>query len=278
LEISVPPASTGLELLVFGSLQVRRGGSPQALDLGGRKPKQVLGILASARGGQVSKDRLIDLLWEDRPPRHPVAALENHVWVLRRHLDQGSLTPASSVVVRASGSYRLATERVRLDLDRFDGLVAAAERCGPQRCRPHLEAALALVRGEVFEDEPFAGWAVPLRETYRGRLQGVRLRAAEAAAAEGAAGEVVAHAGQVLEWEPWNERACRLLMEGLARLGERGRAVRAYEACRAALATELHLDPLPETTAVYELVRSGVLSADAASSGFPGWAAAGRGG
>ena len=84
-----PPGSPApVEVRMFGPIEVRAGShrlGPR--DFGGIKAKQVFELLLAARGHAVPKDRLVDLLWGADLPRHPLAALENHVSTLRRHLD-----------------------------------------------------------------------------------------------------------------------------------------------------------------------------------------------
>jgi DNA-binding SARP family transcriptional activator len=248
-----------MEILVLGELEVlgrsfRAGPS----DLGGRKPKQLLELLALARGQPVSKDALVDQLWTERRPRRPVAALENHIWVLRRHLGDAGAADGPFVVAE-SGTYRLAVQRLTLDLVRFDDLLQAAHGAAPAEARKHLTSALALVRGDLVADEPYADWAAPLREAYRVRVSSLQLDLAEAALVDDDAEDAVEHAGRVLDGEPLNERACRLTMLGLARRGERVRALRIFESFRATLRRELEIEPLTETRAVYEELRAGAV-------------------
>jgi SARP family transcriptional regulator, regulator of embCAB operon len=89
-----------MEISMLGPLAVRGPeGRAGPEDLGGRKPKQVLEILSAARGRLVPKEVLVDSLWGEQPPRHPIAALENHVWVLRCHLTDLVGVGAPSVIV-----------------------------------------------------------------------------------------------------------------------------------------------------------------------------------
>ncbi|WP_157041948.1 AfsR/SARP family transcriptional regulator [Nitriliruptor alkaliphilus] len=246
-----------MDVRAFGTLEL--GNQAHRLgpdDLGGRMPKQVLGLLLSARGHLMSKERLIDGLWADRLPRHPVAALENHVWVLRQHLREiaGDAWP---VVITVSQAYRFAVEQIEFDLDRFDALVAPTQDGDVARSRQRLEMALGLVRGELFEDEPYAEWAASLRVTYNARVSRVRLRLAEHALVQGDADAAVEQAGNVMEQEPLNERACQLRILGLARAGLRDQAVDVFEGFRRALHAELGLPPTAETFGVLESVRHG---------------------
>jgi SARP family transcriptional regulator, regulator of embCAB operon len=244
-----------MEILALGALEVRdHGGRLGPADLGGRKPKQVLELLVAADGKPAPKEQLIDRLWGEQPPRHPVPTLENHVWVLRRHLASVASEP---VVMAEAGAYRLAAKRVSLDLERFDALLHDTHSKSPSRSRAQLEQALGLVRGDVFEDEPYAEWALSLRETYRTKVRDARLQLAELALAASDLGTALEQAGVVVEEDALSERASRVLMHAHDQRGDRDRAVAVFDALRRRLWTELGVEPLPETVAVHAEVRRG---------------------
>jgi len=232
---------------MFGPIEVRAGShrlGPR--DFGGIKAKQVFELLLAARGHAVPKDRLVDLLWGADLPRHPHAALENHVSTLRRHL--GPWGPGPSLVVTGPGSYRLASERVDLDLDHFDDGITAAGQAGTRAARKLLAEALRVgARGEVLEDEPYPAWAEDLRRTYRARLLGVHLDAAEAALAERDARAAISHAAAATGLDPYAERAYRLAMVAHYALGDQRQALASYQRLRARLSKDLGLEPTPET-------------------------------
>jgi DNA-binding SARP family transcriptional activator len=247
-----------MEVQLLGPLVVVSAGprqlGPEAL--GGRKPKQLLELLALARGRPVPKDRLVELLWRDRPPRDPIAALENHVWVLRRHL-RDELADGRAVVVGEAGAYRLAAEHVRVDLDRFDALVSIARRSSGQQRRRALDEACSLDRGEVLADEPYADWAQATRETYAARVTSAHLDLAEAVLAEGEASAALGPAMTALQREPLSDRACRLVMRSFAELGDRARALRSFESFKHALTAELGVEPDGATLALARSLRTG---------------------
>ena len=62
---------------------------------------------------------------------------------------------------------------------------------------------------------------------------------------------------RLLVLEPWSERVHRQQMLLLAQTGDRAAALAQYEACRRVLAAEFGIEPLPETTALYEQIRAG---------------------
>jgi DNA-binding SARP family transcriptional activator len=178
---------------LFGPLAIEDGARTLGpRDLGGARPKQVLEILLAARGHHVTTDRLAELLWPRQRPRNTAGSLQTFVSALRRHLthDRGR---ARELVVTEAEAYRFATDLADLDLDRFDRLVERSAREPTRVTRRSLEQALALVRGELLEDEPYALWAQDLRGTYQGRVLGAHLDAADAALAELDYADALAH-------------------------------------------------------------------------------------
>jgi DNA-binding SARP family transcriptional activator len=235
---------------LFGPLTVEDG--PRLLgprDLGGTRPKQVLEILLAARGHRVPTDRVFELLWPDARPQNAAGSVQTFVSVLRRQL-----TPdrdlARRLIVTEPEAYRAGADLVELDLDRFDELLERSSREPTRRARRSLEEALALVRGEVLEDEPYALWAQDLRNTYRGRVLGARLDAAEAALAERDYADALSHAQAAVALDRFAEHAQRIEMLALYALGRHHEALEAYRRFRAHLDEELGLEPTPTTRAL----------------------------
>jgi DNA-binding SARP family transcriptional activator/pimeloyl-ACP methyl ester carboxylesterase len=218
-------------------------------DWGGRKPKQVLEILLVHQGQPAPKERIAELLWGPRPPRDPMRTLEAYVSGLRARLGPG---PARKVLCTVPSGYRLDSDPLDLDLHRFDDLVsqAGAAAPGPHRMQQR-SATLALVRGELLADEPYAEWVLPLRELYAERVLQLRLDLAEDLLAAGNPDQAVRQAEQVLAVQPGRERAHRLLVAARYAAGEPDLALRAYHRCRQILDTELGVPPLAETEQVY---------------------------
>ncbi|MGE5180653.1 MAG: ATP-binding protein [Acidobacteriota bacterium] len=236
-----------IEIRAFGPLEITDGKRVLgARDLGGVKPRQVLSILVAHRGRPASKDRIADLLWGDAPPRNIAATLETYVSKLRRALES---VGADRAVVTEPGAYRLDLAGVELDLERFD----RACRGG----RADLDVALALVRGEVFEDEIYASWAIRVRDEYRTK----HLRALHAAAdAANKAGEpelALSRANELLVLDRTHELGHRVLLEALAALGRADEVIRAFDRCRAALREELGIKPSAALVALYQALRTG---------------------
>src|SRR6266705_3421344 len=113
---------------LFGALEIEDGErllGPS--DLGGSRPKQVLEILLAARGHHVPTERIAELLWGDKRPDDVAGSIQTFVSVLRRHL-VAEKDEARQLVITEAEAYRVATDRIDLDLDRFDKLLERSSR------------------------------------------------------------------------------------------------------------------------------------------------------
>jgi DNA-binding SARP family transcriptional activator len=239
-----------LVIRVLGPLAVEDGARTLGpRDLGGTRPKQVLEILLAARGRRVPTDRIADLLWGEAPPDNATGSIQTFVSVLRRHLTSDKQL-ARELVVTEREAYRFATNLIELDLDRFDELHDRSAREPTHLARRSLNEALALVRGEALEDEPYAIWAQELRSAYQDRVLRARLEAADAALVELDYAEALVHAEAGVALDRFSERAHRTQMLALYALGRQHEALQAYRSFRRRLDEELGLAPVSETRAL----------------------------
>src|SRR5215217_2615241 len=143
-----------MEFAVLGPVAARHDG--RELPLGGPKQRGLLAILLLHANEVVSRDRLIDGLWGERPPPTAGHTLDNYVSRLRKALGDARLT-------RRAPGYVLHVEADELDLDRFECLSRegreALARGDPREAAIALRSALALWQGAALADvlyEPFA--------------------------------------------------------------------------------------------------------------------------
>src|SRR5690349_10408700 len=73
---------TTVDYRLLGPIEVVVNGARRPLS--GHRQELLLAALVLAAGCEVPTDQLVDLLWEDGPPRHPDGALRSHVARLRR--------------------------------------------------------------------------------------------------------------------------------------------------------------------------------------------------
>jgi hypothetical protein len=157
------------DIQLFGRLEVRaRGECLTGDDLGGVRPRHVLELLALR--GEMSISELADVL------RTSVRSVETALAVLRQHLEPG-VPVRESVIVAHRHHVTLDPDRVRVDVSRFDELIAAAAGRPAERAVKPLTAATFLAGRPLLEDED-APWAAEARAQYRAKLVMARPRTA----------------------------------------------------------------------------------------------------
>ncbi len=109
-----------LHLSLYGRIAWRTGSTIAPLPPG--KPTSMAVMLAEAKPGWVSVDRLLDSLW-DTPPRSGANAVQRHVSRLRSQLRQLDIAGVSGMIETSAAGYRLGPE-VSTDLDLIDDVAA----------------------------------------------------------------------------------------------------------------------------------------------------------
>ena len=198
------------------------------------RQRSLLALLALSGGAPLSRDRLIDELWGERPPASAVSALHVHLSKLRPLL-------GGALVLEPAG-YALVRGAFELDLWRFEALVEQA-RSDPESAGALLRDALAMFRGEplcdVESEGSVARWRRSLEEK---RLEATGLRI-DADLAAGRPGQLVAELEQLTAQHPYEERFWGQLVLALSRAGRQADALEAYQRARRLFAAELGLEP-----------------------------------
>ncbi|MGW5516187.1 BTAD domain-containing putative transcriptional regulator [Nocardia africana] len=231
---------------------VAADGTP--LPLHGPRHAEVLARLIAAGGRVVPVPALVADLWEDPPPG-AVAAVRTFVAALRRALEPGRAPRTSSRVIVTEGSgYRLVLPRAHVDAWYFDDLIrAAANQAGPQRIET-LETALALWRGDAYDDYRWAdGEIAKLGELRSAAVEML----AEARIRQGRPEQAVAELEPYLREHPARERAWLLQARGLWQAGRREDALAALRRARTRLGSEAGLDPSAELIALEREILTG---------------------
>lgn len=232
---------------LVGRFGVSRDGVPiDRSDLGSRKGRELLKLLAVERDRVVTVDRIVEVLWPDSAPAHPPASVATLVSRLRKAL-------GPELVDGDREGYRLgAAPGVTVDLDEAARWVAEAERRHTAG-EPALAVAAAaradelLGAGDVLVEEPSADWAEPARIESADLLRRCRRVMAEAALATGDHVSAVTAATTAVAADPYDEPARRVLMRAHVAAGEPARALTTYAELSKLLADELGTDPAAPT-------------------------------
>jgi DNA-binding SARP family transcriptional activator len=249
VRVDTSGVAPALQVSVVGRFTVVSHGTPiTGVALGSRKARLLLKILVVERTHIVAVDQLVEALWGSAPPAQAAENVASLVSRVRRDFGADAITGGRE-------GYRLGAA-VQVDLDVVARLTAEANRRLDAG-----EAGLAVAAasralelstpGSAFEEEPDATWAEPARAELAATVAGARRVLAEAALASGDPALARTAAQDALAADPYDETACRALMRAGQAMGEPARALTAFAALQDRLATDLGVDPAPETRALH---------------------------
>ncbi|MCC5580959.1 tetratricopeptide repeat protein [Microtetraspora sp. AC03309] len=241
-----------MEFGVLGPLVVRNGG--EAIRLTSTKQQILLAVLLCHANIPVSRERLLEALWQE-PPASAAENLRLYVHRLRR-----VLRAPQRITSYASG-YLLAVHPGEADADRFGELAAEAgqarETGDLKRAGELLTGALALWRGKAYD-----GIAqIPLIRETAARLEEERVRAVEERVGIdltfGRHADVVPELTMLVDEHPYREVLRRHLMLALYRSGRQSEALEVFRRTRSLLIEELGVEPGPELRLLHEAMLRG---------------------
>lgn len=221
-------------------------------ELGSRKARTLLALLAAERGRPVATDRIVETLWGADPPADPSANVATLVSRIRR-------TVGAQAVAGLPGAYRLAGSWT-LDVAEAEQLgAAAADRLAAgEHALAEAAAAAAmdlLGAGDALLDEDDAAWVLDLRrEVDAARREARHLRVVALAHLDPGRAVAIASEGTP---DPYDERAVRDRMRALAADGQAAAALAAYDRLARVLRADLGTEPDAATAALHlDLLRS----------------------
>ena len=213
--------------------------------VGGPRTRALVAVLALARGKAVPRDRIVDVLWSEEPPRRAKESVQMHVSRVRRGLKARGV-PGDRLVAVGDG-YRLVLRKGECDLDRWEDALERARdaRAGGDRtaARALLDDALGLWRGEPLSGIGSNGALAPERARLDEQQIGARLERLELALDDGEAAAVVGELERLAAAHPYQETAARHLMLALYRAGRQADALEVFAALRRRLVDDLGLEP-----------------------------------
>ena len=227
-----------LRLYFLGTLDIRYDDQPLPKPAT-LKSQSLLAYLILHRQWPQPRDRLVGLLWGDRPEGKARHSLATAMWHIRRCLPDERLILSDPHTVQFDPQMDL-----WLDVDEFESQVSHEDMAS-------LQAAVALYRGD-FLDGFYDDWIV--NERYRLETLFVeslaRLMVGQEAREKHDA--ALSTALRLLDRDPLREDAHRLAMRAYCRLGQRNAALEQYRRCREVVWKELGAEPMVETAELYQ--------------------------
>lgn len=250
---------TTLRLYFLGPPRLERAGQPVEPDT--RKATALLAYLALT-GERPSRDFLAAFLWPDFDDSRAKAALRRTLSALKTAVGPETLYSTREAI-------SLQPERVWCDVTEFHRLLAdsAAER--------GWETAVALYRDDFLsgfslrDSLPFDDWQVMTAQTLRRELETALEKLVTQASALGDWEKSLTLARRWLALDPLREEVHCRLMGIYTALGQPNAALRQYRDCVRILEEELGVPPLPETTALFQAIQDGRMTAAVAPAPLP---------
>ncbi|HZB42765.1 MAG TPA: BTAD domain-containing putative transcriptional regulator, partial [Ilumatobacter sp.] len=226
--------SDGVRVEVLGPLRVTDSSGADVTPVGSLQ-RRLLALLVLRRGQVVSVDAAIEALWPKVRPRDPSAALQNHMFRLRRAMPDG-------LIESVGDGYRLDPSQLDVDADRLAAARADSDSDG-------IDVVLERWQGPAYPE---------LEDLDEGmveaaRLEELRTRAIEQRAQRrldgGDAAGLITGLVALADKHPLRERPRQLLMAALAAAGRRAEALRVYDDFRRVLGEQLGIEPSPSLAA-----------------------------
>jgi SARP family transcriptional regulator, regulator of embCAB operon len=259
----MPEPRTGgtpaLRFQLLGPVRAWRDGVE--VDLGPAKQRAVLAVLLVQAGRPVATTRIVDAVWQDRPPKNGPNVVQKYVAGLRRVLDPDRPPRSPGQVLGWSDAgYVLHAEPGSVDVDEFARMVRDADG---MRRRGQLAGASAALRGALglWRAEALAGLTGPSFDDTRERLSADRADAferwADVEIALGNHAAVIPELARMVTELPLRERLRHLLVLALYRSGRQAEALAAYHDARRYLDDELGIEPGEQLKALHLAILRG---------------------
>ncbi|MGC9665457.1 AfsR/SARP family transcriptional regulator [Planosporangium sp. 12N6] len=230
-----------LRYRILGPVEARGRGGWRRIPAA--RQRLLLALLIINHDRVVSTERLLDEIWDGRPPASGAKVVHNYVARLRRLLDD---TDAWLVTTRPPG-YALAVTAGEVDAVAAERALATGRRLSAAgrhgEAREVLRRALRLWRGEPLMDVP----AVPTVTHHAARLEALRLDLLESSAdvdlTTGRHAGLADTLGAALAAHPLRESLWACYIRALRAAGRRADALAAYQRAYRTLRDQLGVEP-----------------------------------
>ena len=231
----------GLPRLTIGSERITL--TPQQMNL--------CAYLILHREAGTTREQLQSVFWPNTTPLRAQERLRRTLYTLRQ-----ALGPYRSLLITERTLLSIAPEAsLWVDYEEFNAAWDVAYRAfTPDRVA--LQTAVELYRGDLLTSV-YADWCWLERENAHQRFLTALSDLVVACQHEGLWRELKQYAHLLVKHDPFDEIGHRALMSACWAKGDRSAALRQYQYCAHVLREGLGVEPLAETTCLYETIRRG---------------------
>jgi DNA-binding SARP family transcriptional activator len=247
-----------LRIQMLGNFRVWRGiREVQGREWQREKARQLLQLLLTYRGQWLQREQICSWLWPDSD----LDAAERQFKVTLNALNAAlePLRPPRTMpfFVRRQGlAYSFAPSYgCWIDVDEFELRTTSMVQNDEDFLLRNSQIAVNLYKGDYLAESLYDSWTLEERERLMARYLATATTLAEKLLERGDVQQPVQLCERVLRRDRCYEEAYQVLMRVYAQSGSRSQALRTYSRCTQALQDELAIDPLPETTDLYERIK-----------------------
>lgn len=235
-----PPLSVRL----LGDFAVLRGRQPvSAALLKQRQAGELFRLLLISPGRRLSREQVIEALWQDKSPAAAVNFFHQATSALRHALEPdlpGKFPSRYLLVEEGLVSLRLPPGS-EVDYERFEQHLKRGE----------WQQAVSLWQGEPFSLDRYKDWAAWKREQLINGYLRALLALAEEYLSSGNAQDALDACQRILQIDPWQEQAAQIAMQACLQQGNRSQALRIYLNLERRLRDDLGIAPQDDLRRLY---------------------------
>jgi DNA-binding SARP family transcriptional activator len=249
------PRDMLLFITCFGQFEVRRLGTSTPLALcSSRKGQGIFRYLLAQPTHSATSDTLQAVFWPDEGPEVAQQKLHIAISALRRWLKiaVGEQTHSESITCKNALYSLAAAACMETDVDRFLHWYHSGQQEQQDEQIACYERACSYYTGPFLPEDRYADWSFLPRERLSQLYLGMCRVVARHYVQVKRYDDAVSWSTALLKENACDESAHQLLIQSYAAQGRRSEAVQHYQHCVRLLATELGVQPLPETRALYQ--------------------------
>ncbi len=244
-----------LQIELLGNIEITQQGVPVTGFIS-QKSKALFCYLAFS-GQSHTREKLATLLWGNMPDTNARTNLRKALSNLKKIFPEHLHITRHSVAFNTDAPHHIDVQNLQHALNAIVDLTEIT----PSAIE-HLAVAISHYRGDFLDDihpkdaMAFDEWVIIWRERLRTMaMRGLHILMIEFAKARNYS-LAIQYATRLLVLDSWREETHRQLMLLLARSGQQSAALAQYRQCQNILLDELGIEPMRETTLLYERIRN----------------------
>ncbi len=247
-----------LRIQMLGNFRVWRGRHEiQAREWQREKARQLFQLLLTYRGRWLQREQICAWLWPDSDLDAAERQFKVTLNALNAALEPLRPPRTAPFFIRRQGlAYSFAPSYgCWIDVDEFELRTTGVLQNDPDFIVRNSQIAVQLYRGDYLAESLYDSWTLEERERLLARFLATTTALANRLVDQGDTEHAVDMCEQVLKRDRCYEEAYQVLIRAYAQAGSRSQALRSYSRCTQALQDELGIEPLPETTRLYERIK-----------------------